>query len=193
MFWYFVVTLLWGIFGLILGSTLERLNLALQTDELTKLFNYKSLRSKLDKELTRAKKSGQELSMLLIDIDYFKIINDLHGHLEGDELIAVLAEIIRESFPNTKLNFRWGGEEFIILMPNTKNQRAYFLVENFRKRVNTAPKFKRNSVSVGLATCNGVIDKDRFFDSVDKAMYQAKLTRNAVYNAGYVHDEEETL
>lgn len=101
-------------------------------------------------------------------------------------MIKVLAEIIRDSFPETDLTYRWGGEEFIVILPKTSNIRAYNLAENLRKIVEASSKFKGNTVSIGLATCKGDVTVSKFFDQADKAMYQAKVTRNRVHNVGLI-------
>lgn len=83
--WYLILMFAWTIEGVLFGVIVHRLNILLQKDELTNLYNYKSLQKQLNLELLQAKRKKQDLSMLMIDVDYFKIINDLHGHLVGDE------------------------------------------------------------------------------------------------------------
>ena len=103
----------------------------------------------------------------------------------ADRLLVALAKLLKESFPKTASIFRWGGEEFIVLLPKTNNKMALFLAENFRKRAKSSINFENNTVSIGLATCNFDIGNISFFDLVDDAMYKAKKTRDAVYNSGY--------
>lgn len=184
--WNIIFILTWTFWGVVLGSIIQRQYLSLQTDELTNLSNYKALQKSLEEQLESTQKTKEDLSMLIIDIDYFKIVNDLRGHLVGDKLLAALATIMREMFPISAEFFRWGGEEFVILLPKTNNKKAFYLAENFRQRVMSSKEFENNTVSIGLATCNDNIGKDHFFDLVDKAMYQAKINRNCVHNAGNI-------
>ena len=130
LLWNLIFILTWTFWGVVLGSIIQRQYLSSQTDDLTKLSNYKALQKSLETHLELTEKKKQDLSMLIIDIDYFKIVNDLRGHLVGDKLLAALASIMKEMFPISAEFFRWGGEEFVILLPKTNNKKAFYLAEN---------------------------------------------------------------
>lgn len=191
VFWDLVFIASWALLGWIFGRTIFQLNRALDTDDLTQLNNYKSMQKQLEYQLKIARLRKQELSLLMIDIDYFKIMNDLKGHLVGDAMLGVLATIIKESFPKTSIPFRWGGEEFVVLLPNCSNAQGLELAENFRMKVEASEDFEYQTVSVGVASCNGDVDKDVLFEKADQAMYKAKVERNQVSNAGLINKSQE--
>jgi GGDEF domain-containing protein/HAMP domain-containing protein len=100
----------------------ERLSI---TDELTQLFNRRHLSEQLNREMSKADRYGTTLSLLMLDIDHFKHINDEHGHQSGDEALRTVAKIIRSNLREADIAGRYGGEEFVIILPHTRNDEAF--------------------------------------------------------------------
>ncbi len=174
------------------NAELERLNkffreLAIR-DGLTGLYNHRYFHEALSGEVDRARRYERELSVLFIDVDYFKAFNDTHGHQKGDELLKELAELLEARVRETDVVARWGGEEFVIMAPETGASDAAEMAESLRQSVADHPfpdretqPAERITVSIGVATLlsNGT-DKSLVFRA-DKAVYEAKAKgRNAV-------------
>jgi len=104
-------------------------------DPLTKLFNTKYFETKLEQEFARCERYNRELSLSMIDIDFFKKINDTYGHQVGDEILNQLAQIILKSIRKSYIAARYGGEGFIVLMPETLPKNAFIALERLRKAV----------------------------------------------------------
>ncbi|MBF7072255.1 diguanylate cyclase [Glaciecola sp. MH2013] len=149
------------------------------SDQLTKLPNRMAYEEKAPMDVANAKKRGETLSIGIMDIDHFKKINDTYGHTVGDKTLQVIAKHIREFLPNEDFVARWGGEEFVILMPNTNKQLAFDKVEVIRKKIATLPfKFKGERVSVtvscGLAEITAKNTLETAFEKADANLYKAK-------------------
>ena len=155
------------------------LNLA-NFDTLTRLYNRQALTKKIHNEIQRAKRYNEPLSILLIDIDDFKKINDTYGHFVGDFVLKSLARILKENLREIDIVGRWGGEEFLILLPNTDSDEAVFIAERIKKEVNehvfevNGLKIK-TSLSIGVATL-GVhgSNLEELLQSADISLYKAK-------------------
>jgi diguanylate cyclase (GGDEF)-like protein len=167
------------------------------TDDLTGLYNRRYLRRMLDKELSRARRSGEPLSLLMLDIDDFKAFNDLLGHLEGDIFLRKAAELMGARFRTTDIVSRWGGEEFVALLPRTSKPAAAMLAERLRSEfeslsphVEMAPKV---TLSVGLASYpEDGRDQQELLLNADVALYRAKdLGRNRVEMSSLPLDLED--
>ena len=143
------------------------------TDALTGLSN----RKKLNKVMSSLADEGQLFSLVAIDIDRFKAINDTYGHQEGDEVLKFLAKIVQSQIKNTDGFFRFGGEEFILLLPDTKSSEAYFISEKIRTTIATtiSPVGKPITISLGISEFPSHSDSlDELFLFADKALYQSK-------------------
>jgi len=151
-------------------------------DSLTGVYNRQFLDRQLPVEIERAMRSGSALSMLVIDVDDFKRINDELGHKKGDEALVAIAEIIRRNLRKVDMPFRYGGEEIVILLPGTPEFEALHTAERLRRVVSQYRGFKDAygkvrdlSVSVGVAvypdTARG---GEQLFSQADEAMYRAK-------------------
>jgi diguanylate cyclase (GGDEF)-like protein len=160
------------------------------TDELTELFNYRYFRNKLVDELRRADRYRQRFSLLMMDLDHFKNINDLHGHQTGNIVLREVSGIIKLCVRDVDIVARYGGEEFVVILPQTGDQDALTIAERIRAAVEKA--FFSNSqgqrdiqitISIGVASYpNGVHTADALLEKVDKALYQAKNSgRNKVF------------
>ena len=165
-----------------LFKEMERLSI---TDALTGLFNRRYFYEALEKEIERVKRYNASFSIVLIDIDDFKRVNDEYGHLAGDRVLQVLADILRRSLRKVDIIARYGGEEFILLLPNTGKEEAEVIANRIREEVSrtifecTSEKGTEVlcpvTISGGITTCpDDFVDADRLLSAADKAMYEAK-------------------
>jgi diguanylate cyclase (GGDEF)-like protein/PAS domain S-box-containing protein len=154
----------------------ERLLALSVTDSLTGLGNRRAFEAAFDREFAVASRYNQALSLLVADIDNFKLFNDSYGHEEGDRVLRFVAEIVRKCFRTTDFCARYGGEEFAILLPNTSKQSAAESAERFRLAVADCDLDGRSiRVSVGLATLESISGvREDLFRRADDALYAAK-------------------
>jgi diguanylate cyclase (GGDEF)-like protein len=153
------------------------------TDELTRLPNRRYLGQRFLQERQRARRSRQPLGLLMLDIDHFKEVNDQHGHLAGDAVLASLAGIIRSTIRESDLAARYGGEEFAVIVHETPLEGAMRLAGRIRSAVESAvfPNDLKLTVSIGVACTNDPEKFDRLFEVADTALYEAKRAgRNQV-------------
>lgn len=161
------------------------------TDDLTGLFNQRYFYTIIVKEIERAKRHNRQLSLMLIDIDFFKDFNDRYGHWEGDYVLKKIADIISKSIRDIDMAFRYGGEEFTILLPETTHEEAIIVAERIRKSVSETVfhpftldgelEIVKKTVSIGLTELNPYDDMKSFIVRADNAMYQAKKSgRNKI-------------
>ena len=149
-------------------------------DELTGLYNRRYFTGAAEQELQRAERYHRDISLILIDIDHFKLINDTYGHQAGDAVIKDMAEVMRQNFREADLFGRYGGEEFIALLPETQVLEAEVIAERIRNMINQrCIKFEQNeitySVSIGITQGQpGRQQLDQLVGRADKALYQAK-------------------
>ena len=180
-----------------IGFPLQRLrlqeglrNLAFR-DPMTNLYNFRAFRTHLDDELKRSVRYGHPLSLLILDIDGFKAINDRYGHPAGDQMLIGLANVLRATVRATDVPVRYGGEEFAVVCPETTAQEALVAAERIRSAVEVA-RFELGpgeacavTCSVGVATFpeNGKTDS-ALVDAADRALYGAKHSgKNCVIQA----------
>jgi diguanylate cyclase (GGDEF)-like protein len=149
------------------------------TDGLTKLHNHRYFQDHLTREIKRVDRNHAPLSMLLMDLDDFKQLNDRMGHAAGDELLLRIAQVMSESIRESDLLARYGGEEFVVLAPATDLDGATALAEKIRMAVeglvlllDVGSRPTRATISIGVARYAG--DRRAFFQSADRALYQAK-------------------
>jgi diguanylate cyclase (GGDEF)-like protein len=151
------------------------------TDDLTHLFNSRYLNLVLRRETKRASRSGRPLSLLFLDLDGFKSVNDTHGHLFGSRALVEAAAIIRGSARETDVVARFGGDEFALVLPDTGGEGAFAVGERIRERI-AEHKFLAGdgldihlTASVGVATLPDVAaSAEELVQAADKAMYQVK-------------------
>jgi two-component system, cell cycle response regulator len=149
------------------------------TDGLTNLFNRKHLDSQLAEEIQRAHRHSRELSVLMLDIDNFKTINDAHGHLAGDRVIAGLAHLLRQRLRSDDKLGRYGGEEFCAILPETGLERAATIAETLRTMVATHPfpietQRLTVTVSIGAAALRPHMQSSDIYRAADEMLYRAK-------------------
>ena len=162
------------------------------TDDLTQLYNSRYLSQVLRRETKRASRSGRPLSLLFIDLDGFKAINDTHGHLYGSRALVEAAALIRRSARETDVVARFGGDEFALILPDTGSEGAAAVGERIRDRID-AHRFLQGdgldihlTVSVGVATLPDVAaSAEGLIQAADEAMYHVKEHgKNGIYIAG---------
>ena len=155
------------------------------TDPLTKVHNRRYLERRLDEEVARSLRYSLDLSILLLDIDHFKRVNDTYGHQAGDVTLSTIGSLIKEALRDLDVVARYGGEEFLVICTNTAINGAALVAERLRKLVESNPIRIQNSsgesqfihitVSVGVACLSvSVNSKELLVKESDKALYHAK-------------------
>jgi diguanylate cyclase (GGDEF)-like protein len=158
----------------------EQLRQMTITDDLTKLYNMRHFYEQLQLEMDRALRYKHPLSLLLLDVDRFKQYNDTHGHLEGDKILTKLSEVIRECLRKSDSAYRYGGDEFIVILPNTQGKEAKKVAE----RINASFPDKDSAdfadgrvvttLSIGVVEYEEGEELSRLVSRADQAMYKAK-------------------
>ncbi|MGD7035830.1 GGDEF domain-containing protein [Methylotuvimicrobium buryatense] len=166
----------------------QAMNLAF-TDVLTQTRNRSAFNDIVRREMRLAHRNGNHLSVVFIDIDHFKSINDNYGHQCGDLALTSVAKWINESIRSSDIVFRYGGEEFVVLLSETDLDGAELLAERIRQNIENhifayGLETIRMTASLGTSTLRGDDTLDKFIDRADQAMYRAKQTgRNRVVTA----------
>ncbi len=160
-----------------LRNRVEELERLSTTDRLTGVWNRLQMDRMLDAEMSRSARHHQPVSLILLDVDHFKGINDSNGHAVGDQVLRELGERLAGGLRILDSLFRWGGEEFVVLAPETTFGGAEVLAERLRARVEAEPfaDAGRVTVSLGVAEHLSGESRDDWFERVDRAMYRAKL------------------
>ncbi len=151
------------------------------TDGLTGLNNHQEMQRVLKAEFMRARRYQSPFSIVMVDLDHFKDVNDTYGHQKGDEILMTIAEILKKACRANDLAARYGGEEFILLLPEAKMQGARIIAERIREEASRL-EFSHEGKSFKLTLSCGVAELDRetmknhteFLNVADKALYQAK-------------------
>lgn len=146
-------------------------------DEKTGLYNNKFFDTLLDMEIEKAKRGKQKLSLIMIDVDFFKKINDTYGHIKADELLKRLADLIKKHARKSDIVARFGGEEFIILLPETDLEKAKRFSSKLRNLINSDKILKKHKITIsgGITQFRKENDnKKKFRERTDKALYKAK-------------------
>ncbi len=157
-------------------------------DDITLAFNHRYLVPRLTEEMERASRSGSDLSVLLMDLDHFKQVNDRHGHAVGDAVLRTFADRVRRAVRRLDVLVRRGGEEFVLIMPSTSAPQAHATGNRIQQalhdehfEVDGATQTIPQTVSIGVATWDGHEKPDALERRADEAMYEAKrLGRNRV-------------
>lgn len=145
-------------------------------DEKTGLYNNKFFENILIMEIEKAKRGKQKLSLIMTDIDFFKKVNDTYGHIKADDLLARLAKVIKNHSRISDIVARFGGEEFVILLPETNLAKAKCFAKHLREEIHSDKILKKYKITVsgGITQFKKNDNKKRFKARVDKALYQAK-------------------
>lgn len=186
----YVTTVLLGIFGFIYAKRTEidqrRLEMIATEDSLTGAENRRALDARIGEVVASFTRYKHPCSMLLIDLDHFKKVNDTYGHLTGDKILIRIASIIEANIRRTDRLYRYGGEEFVLIANNTKIHNANKLAEHLRKAVLSDHELKRFAVtiSLGVSELTTYDDEISWLTRADQALYKAKNTgRNCSYVA----------
>jgi diguanylate cyclase (GGDEF)-like protein len=157
------------------------------TDDLTKLYNYRYLMKYLEAEVKRCLRYKKKVSLLFIDIDGFKQINDTFGHLAGSQALAEMGQVFKRIVRETDVVGRYGGDEFVIVLPETPLNGAMIIAERIRKKVEECEFVTQNlsirlTVSLGVANCpKHTLTAEGLIKKADAAMYRAKdLSKNSI-------------
>jgi two-component system, cell cycle response regulator len=151
------------------------------TDDLTKLANRRRFMEQFTNEFERVKRYKGELSFLILDLDFFKHVNDSHGHLVGDSVLVQIANVMKESVRSSDLVARYGGEEFALLLPETSSKGCRIYAERIRKRIENT-KFEAAGKQIQVTISGGIASfpedsadsVDELWRKADAALYQAK-------------------
>jgi diguanylate cyclase (GGDEF)-like protein len=177
----FVATaIVFMVVGYVLGRRIDELRRLSMTDALTGLANRRAFQLRLQDELRRARRNGSPLSLLLIDVDGLKRINDERGHAAGDVVLQTAAHAIDAAMRGTDFGARWGGDEFAIVAPNTARQPARQLAYRLLRHVSEQAHARDAAVtvSIGVATIepgsNAAGTADHLLEAADAALYRAK-------------------
>jgi diguanylate cyclase (GGDEF)-like protein len=147
------------------------------TDELTKLLNRRSFNDSLAATLSAARRHEYPLSMIMIDLDHFKVVNDTFGHNEGDKVLKAFANVLQDMIRAEDVAARWGGEEFIIILPHSSREAAAALAERIRiafEQHSYCATPVALSASFGVVQLQGGEDADALIRRADDALYRAK-------------------
>jgi|SRR6218665_641477 len=160
-------------------------------DDLTHLFNLRYLHLMLDRELKSAEQTHGVFSLLFLDLDYFKAVNDTHGHVMGSQLLVEMAHVLKGCVRDRDVAVRYGGDEYVVLLRGTDSGTALKVAERIRRAVESHRFLATEGRALSLTTCIGVasfpehtLDKATLLDMADRAMYRGKKgPRNVVYVA----------
>jgi len=176
--------IVWGIIEDIseLKQLEEELRLQAMRDHLTGAYNRRFFMETLNQILKQARRTNNDLAVIIFDIDHFKEINDEFGHGRGDEILIEITKVVQKSIRDSDVLCRWGGEEFMILLPATSLTNGVFVAEKIRANINQAELNlpRRLSCSFGV-TASKTEDAETIINRVDSLMYKAKQNgRNRV-------------
>ena len=148
-------------------------------DSLTGLYHHKYFMERLQEEMERFKRYRHDMSLLMIDIDHFKKINDTFGHPVGDRVLREVSTLLKQISRKVDIVARYGGEEFVILLPDTKKKGALIMAERLRKSVEEMPLGDnlKVTVSIGISCCDErekELSQGEFIEHADNALYRAK-------------------
>jgi diguanylate cyclase (GGDEF)-like protein len=162
-----------------LNNAMEALKFQATHDGLTCVLNHSSIVSELERELHRARRNSEEIGVLLFDLDFFKKVNDQHGHLAGDEVLAEVALRLKTALRTYDSVGRYGGEEFLVILPETDQGRAADIAQRLRQCISDRPVRYKDvplvvTASVGVSVSNGSGAGPKIIEQADTALYQAK-------------------
>jgi diguanylate cyclase (GGDEF)-like protein len=170
-------------------AALERLAL---TDPLTMLSNRRAGERALDREIARSRRTGSPFSLALFDLDHFKQINDVHGHAVGDDVLCEVSRILTSTFRASDLAARWGGDEFLVVLPDVTLPGAVVFAERARLLVEalSLPGIPRVTMSVGIVELQRDEDPRAALMRADAKLYEAKAAGRNRVSAGNQSESE---
>lgn len=164
------------------------------TDGLTELFNHRYLHEAMERSLERCKRDGQPLAVIMLEIDSFKRYNDTYGHLRGDEVLRTVADLLRKGSRPSDIIARYGGDEFMIVLPNTAKEAASEIAERLRRAVEAYPFLLGGNIVTSVTLSVGVAARpddgdsiDAIVDAVDRAQYTAKRSGGNKVHVAHVY------
>lgn len=174
------------------ARTLEQIQQLTITDDCTGLFNARHLYERLEHSLDRSQRSRKPVSLIFFDLDHFKQVNDTYGHLNGSRLLAEVGNMVRDSLGLIETGYRYGGDEFVVLMPHQSKQRALELAHRLMDKLRTTKFLPGADLNLRILASFGVssfpedgLDIHAVIRAADAAMYHVKnTTRNGVAAAG---------
>lgn len=162
----------------------ETIDTVSTTDNLTGLHNRKYLHERLEAEISRSKRYDTKLSCLLLDIDFFKVVNDMYGYDWGDVLLKKIAEMLKGFVRKEDILTRYGDEEFIVILPNTPEENAFIFAERFRRDIEKMEFIPAGEEEKHPITISGGISSFPFLQNVDEdANTLIRYAEHALYNA----------
>jgi len=162
----------------------DTIKIVSSTDELTGLYNRTCLHQRLEEELSRAKRYNLPLSTILLDIDFFKVVNDIYGYSWGDVLLKQVTEIIKRRARKEDILTRYGDEEFILVLPNTNEENAYIFAERIRKDIEEMDFIPEGEEEKHPVTISGGIASYPFLSPIDEtADTIIRYSEHALYAA----------
>ena len=187
-----------GFYVKIEGEHINKLEELVNKDGLTRVYNHRYFHDTLKEKVALSKKSNKPISMIFVDIDYFKHYNDLNGHQMGDEVLRIIGKILKDNLRENDIAARYGGEEFGIILPDTEEKEAVLIADNIRKIIETT-KFEGEenqpngllTVSMGISVYPDKAKDDiTLIKSADDALYRAKFfMKNRVETYTSILDE----
>jgi diguanylate cyclase (GGDEF)-like protein len=169
----------------------------------TGLYNNGFFMTRLNEEIARTRRNGSKSSVIIIDIDFFKKVNDTYGHLAGDRVLETLAITIKQTIRTDDIPSRFGGEEFTVLMPDTDKHSAYIAAERLRNtvakmKVAWDPPLLPVTISIGICTFeqDSNLSPDEVIQRADEALYRSKKrgrNRSSAWGAGLLDKVEQHL
>jgi diguanylate cyclase (GGDEF)-like protein len=163
----------------------------LKNDELTSLYNMNYIRQAIDQEIERSKRFNSVFSLIFMDMDNFKRVNDRYGHLVGSRVIVEIAQLLQQNVRKLDIVSRYGGDEFVMILPQTSREVSFLVAERLRRLIEKNVFIKNESYSIRLTASFGVASypynakkKEELLRLADSAMYSGKfLTKNIVFEA----------
>jgi len=161
------------------GYAYRRMEHMAMTDGLTDLYNQRYFQARLDKEINQSIHHGKLLSLLMADVNKFKRVNDAYGHRQGDAALKDLANILRSNVRSVDIAARYGGDEFVIILPETDAKRAAVVAERIKESV-VSYRFRKDdksvqlTISIGVASFQPAMTKEELIDAADRALYHDK-------------------
>jgi diguanylate cyclase (GGDEF)-like protein len=177
---------------------MEKLQKLAITDGLTRLYNSRSFYSQLELEVDRFNRYQHPLTLLLLDIDHFKDYNDKYGHLEGDKVLVRFSQIIRSCLRTNDSAYRYGGEEFTVILPETAGEEARTVAQRIRAALEAEPFSPEDgevatvTISIGLTEYHPKEELSSFIQRADQAMYRSKRSGRNKVSMLYAEASSET-
>jgi diguanylate cyclase (GGDEF)-like protein len=171
--------------------SIQRLENAASIDPLTRCYNRREFDKQIERHIANASRHGAPLSVFLMDLDHFKAVNDTHGHQAGDEVLKRVAQAIQTEIRTGDVLSRYGGEEFVALLPETGRERAMEIAERLRKVIEKLDiRFEGESIRVtasfGVSALTPGCDKERLIKEADAMLYKAKANGRNVVMPGLI-------